>query len=88
MTPKRAADFFHTRSFDSLPDTEPSARARARLVRELERIAREQLVLVTTSASDWLDSSGTAERVDGDYRVSARKSFASGSPVGSVTPRS
>jgi probable phosphoglycerate mutase len=41
VPPKRAADFFHTRSFDSLPDTEPSARARARLVRELERIARD-----------------------------------------------
>ena len=46
----------------------------------LERIAAEQLVLVTTSASDWLDSSGTAERVDGGYRVTARKHFGSGSP--------
>jgi 2,3-bisphosphoglycerate-dependent phosphoglycerate mutase len=39
--PKRAADFFHTRSFDSLPDTEPSRTARTRLLRELERIARD-----------------------------------------------
>ena len=50
----------------------------------LERIAREQLVLVTSGASDWLDSSGTAERVDGGYRVTARKSFASGSPAGDL----
>jgi len=31
----------------------------------LGRIAREQLVLVTSGASDWLESGGTAERVDG-----------------------
>jgi acyl-CoA dehydrogenase len=47
----------------------------------LERVAREQLVLVTSGATDWLDSAGTAERVDGGYRVSGRKSFCSGSPV-------
>jgi alkylation response protein AidB-like acyl-CoA dehydrogenase len=50
----------------------------------LERIAAEQLVLVTSGASDWLDSSGTAERVDDGYRVTARKSFASGSPAGDL----
>jgi alkylation response protein AidB-like acyl-CoA dehydrogenase len=50
----------------------------------LQRIAAEQLVLVTTSASDWLDSNGTAERVDGGFRVTARKHFASGSPAGDV----
>jgi alkylation response protein AidB-like acyl-CoA dehydrogenase len=50
----------------------------------LQRIAAEQLVLVTTSASDWLDSTGTAERVDGGFRVTARKHFASGSPAGDV----
>lgn len=50
----------------------------------LERIAREELVLVTSGASDWLDSSGTAERVDGGYRVTARKAFASGSPMGDL----
>jgi acyl-CoA dehydrogenase len=45
----------------------------------LQRIADEQLVLVTNGASDWLDSNGTAERVDGGYRVNARKTFSSGS---------
>ena len=50
----------------------------------LERIASEQLVLSTSGASDWLDSSGTAERVDGGYRVTARKVFASGSPAGDL----
>ena len=50
----------------------------------LERVAKEQLVLVSTGASDWLDSSGVAERVDGGYRVTARKVFGSGSPAGDL----
>ncbi len=50
----------------------------------LERIAAEQLVLVTTAAHDWLDSDGTAERVDGGFRVTGRKRFASGSPAGGM----
>jgi alkylation response protein AidB-like acyl-CoA dehydrogenase len=50
----------------------------------LERIAREQLVLVTSGATDWLDSNGTAERVDGGYQVSGRKAFCSGSPMGDL----
>jgi alkylation response protein AidB-like acyl-CoA dehydrogenase len=50
----------------------------------LRRIAREELVLVSTGASDWLRSSGIAERVEGGYRVSARKVFGSGSPAGDV----
>jgi alkylation response protein AidB-like acyl-CoA dehydrogenase len=47
-------------------------------------VAREQLVLITSGASDWLNSSGTAERVDGGFRISARKSFCSGSPLGDL----
>jgi acyl-CoA dehydrogenase len=50
----------------------------------LRRIAGEQLVLVTSGGSDWLPSSGRAERVEGGYRVTARKVFASGSPAGSL----
>jgi alkylation response protein AidB-like acyl-CoA dehydrogenase len=50
----------------------------------LRRIADEQLVLVSTGASDWLDSSGRAEKVEGGYRVTARKIFGSGSPAGSL----
>jgi alkylation response protein AidB-like acyl-CoA dehydrogenase len=50
----------------------------------LRRIAAEEIVLVSTGASDWLDSSGTAERVEGGYRVTARKVFGSGSPAGAL----
>jgi alkylation response protein AidB-like acyl-CoA dehydrogenase len=50
----------------------------------LQRICAEQLVLVSTGASDWLDSSGVCHRVDRGYRVSGRKIFCSGSPDGDL----
>jgi acyl-CoA dehydrogenase len=48
----------------------------------LRRIVKEQLVLVSTGASDWLNGTGTAERVNGGWRVSGRKIFGSGVPMG------
>jgi alkylation response protein AidB-like acyl-CoA dehydrogenase len=50
----------------------------------LPRVAADQLVLVSTGARDWMESNGQATRVDGGFRVSARKSFASGSPAGAI----
>jgi alkylation response protein AidB-like acyl-CoA dehydrogenase len=50
----------------------------------LRRIAAEQLVLVSTGGSDWLDGSGTAEKVDGGFKVSGRKVFSSGCPAGQL----
>jgi alkylation response protein AidB-like acyl-CoA dehydrogenase len=50
----------------------------------LERVAAEELVLISTGANDWMDSSGLAERVEGGFRVSARKPFGSGSPKGGM----
>lgn len=50
----------------------------------LERVAREQLVLVSTGARDWMESNGTVEKVEGGFRVSAKKAFASGSPAGNI----
>jgi alkylation response protein AidB-like acyl-CoA dehydrogenase len=50
----------------------------------LRRVAAEQISLVGTGSSDWLDSTGKAERVDGGYRVTARKTFCSGSPAGTL----
>jgi acyl-CoA dehydrogenase len=50
----------------------------------LRRVAAEELILVSSGGSDWLAGSGRAEKVDGGYRVTARKVFASGSPVGDL----
>jgi alkylation response protein AidB-like acyl-CoA dehydrogenase len=50
----------------------------------LSRIAIEQLVLISTGASDWLHASGKAQKTEGGYIVNARKVFASGSPQGSL----
>lgn len=50
----------------------------------LERVAAEELVLISTGANDWLSSSGQLERVQGGYRFTGRKIFASGCPAGSM----
>ena len=50
----------------------------------LGRVAADELTLISTGASDWIDSSGTATRTDGGFRVSARKMPASGCPAGDV----
>lgn len=50
----------------------------------LPRVASENLVLISTGASDWLTSGGVATRVDGGYRVTARKAPASGCPAGDL----
>lgn len=46
----------------------------------LEKVATHQAVLVSTGATDWVDSNGSARRVDGGYRVNGRKVFGSGGP--------
>lgn len=50
----------------------------------LEKVAATQAVLVSTGANDWLESSGRTRRVDGGFRVSAAKPFASGVPAGNI----
>lgn len=50
----------------------------------LRRIAEEDLILISTGGSDHVRPTGVARRVDGGYRVSGRKIFASQAPVGSV----
>ena len=50
----------------------------------LKRIAAEETVLISLWGSDWLDSSGKAEKVDGGFRVTARKVFSSGCPMGDL----
>jgi alkylation response protein AidB-like acyl-CoA dehydrogenase len=47
----------------------------------LKRIASERIQLLTSGGSDWLAGSGKAEKVEGGYRITARKNFASGAPA-------
>ena len=51
----------------------------------LRRIAKEELVLVSSGGSDWLDGSGALTKgEDGNYKFTARKIFGSGSPSGDL----
>lgn len=50
----------------------------------LRSVAANDRVLVSSGGSDWINGSGKAERVEGGWRITARKIFASGVPVGDV----
>ena len=50
----------------------------------LKRVAAEDLVLISSGGSDWLKSGGTATRVEGGFRINARKIFSSGCPCGDL----
>lgn len=50
----------------------------------LKRVVTEQLILVSSGGSDWLQSSGQAIKVEGGFQVTARKVFASGVPAGNL----
>jgi alkylation response protein AidB-like acyl-CoA dehydrogenase len=50
----------------------------------LRRVAAERLILLSSGGSDWIGGSGKAEKVEGGYRVSARKGFTSGSEAGDI----
>jgi alkylation response protein AidB-like acyl-CoA dehydrogenase len=50
----------------------------------LRRVVNEDLVLISSGGSDWLPGSGVATKVEGGFRIKARKVFASGCPAGSL----
>ncbi len=50
----------------------------------LKRVAAEKLVLLSSGGSDWVAGSGKAEKVDGGFRITARKAFTSASPIGDI----
>ncbi len=55
-----------------MPSSEPA----------LRKIASEELVLISTGGSDWLEGSGKLTKVEDGFRYSGRKVFGSGSPSG------
>ncbi|WP_316976540.1 acyl-CoA dehydrogenase family protein [Shumkonia mesophila] len=50
----------------------------------LKRIAAERILLLSSGGSDWIAGSGKAEKVEGGYRINARKVFTSGAPTGDI----
>ncbi len=50
----------------------------------LKRVAAENLVLVSSGGSDWLNSAGAAVKVEGGFKISGRKVFSSGCPAGDL----
>ena len=50
----------------------------------LRRVVDDRVVLVSTGGSDFTRPNGTAQKVDGGFRVSGRKIFASQCPTGDV----
>ena len=50
----------------------------------LKRIAKERILLLSSGGSDWIGGSGRAEKVEGGYRIDARKIFTSGAPTGDL----
>ena len=50
----------------------------------LKRVATERLILLSSGGSDWIGGSGKATRVEGGYRISARKVFTSGANAGDL----
>lgn len=50
----------------------------------LRRVAAEDLVLVSSGGSDWLPSGGVAKKVEGGFRINARKPFSSGCVAGDL----
>ena len=50
----------------------------------LKRVAAERILLLSSGGSDWIGGSGKAEKVEGGYRITARKVFTSGAPTGDL----
>lgn len=50
----------------------------------LRRVATERIILLSSGGSDWIGGSGKAEKVEGGYRITARKAFTSGAEAGDL----
>jgi indole-3-acetate monooxygenase len=61
-----------------------SPAARAAVEPLLRRVADESLFLLSSGGADWVGGSGAAQKVEGGYRITARKSIISGAPMGDL----
>lgn len=50
----------------------------------LRKIAAERIILLSSGGSDWVAGSGKAEKVEGGYKITARKVFTSAAPQGDL----
>ncbi len=50
----------------------------------LKRVAAEKIIVLSSGGSDWVAGSGKAERVEGGYKITARKVFSSAAPAGGL----
>jgi alkylation response protein AidB-like acyl-CoA dehydrogenase len=50
----------------------------------LKRVAKDRIILLSSGGSDWIGGSGKAEKVEGGYKISARKVFTSAAAAGDV----
>lgn len=50
----------------------------------LRRVAADRIILLSSGGSDWIGGSGSAEKVDGGYKITARKSFTSAACAGDL----
>jgi alkylation response protein AidB-like acyl-CoA dehydrogenase len=50
----------------------------------LKRVVKDRIILLSSGGSDWIGGSGKAEKVEGGYRISARKVFTSAASAGDV----
>ena len=50
----------------------------------LKRIAAEKIIMLSSGGSDWIAGTGKAEKVEGGFKINARKVFSSGAPVGNL----
>jgi alkylation response protein AidB-like acyl-CoA dehydrogenase len=50
----------------------------------LKRVAKERIILLSSGGSDWIGGSGKAEKVEGGYRINARKVFTSAAMAGDL----
>ncbi|HTF21999.1 MAG TPA: acyl-CoA dehydrogenase family protein [Chryseolinea sp.] len=56
----------------------------AAATKTMQAVVEKDWVLLSTGGGDWVSSNGSAEKVEGGYRINCTKPFCSGSPIANV----